>query len=1021
MSLLRSLLLLVIPILTFGQLPVPENGTPASKFSAYALRNATIVVSPEKTIEKGTILVRNGRIEKIGMLLSVPDEYVIVECEGKIILPAFIELNSSLGIPAAQGRAGVPRPQLNSEKPGPYYWNESIHPETDATALYSFDEKSIDELHKMGFGVVVSHQNDGIAQGTGSVFLLGKKNIEKQLWKPKAAAYYSFRKGVSHQSYPSSLVGSIALLRQAFYDAEYHVKYESETNYSLDALDKQKTLPSFFLTDAKYDPLRVSAIAREFKRSFIILGNGEEYQCGKIWDTFPYPMLVPINFPAPLDLKDPYIAHQVPLEELRNWEQAPGNLYELMQQKNQFALTSTGMKSGDEFWKNIHKALSRGWTVEDALRSLTTTPAKLLDIQSDFGSIEEGKVASFMVYDRNPFFYDAKLLEAWSNGERMVKIVPPEADIRGTYSMLIDGQKYWLDIKGAPGKLSGIIRYADTLGSSKRKDSVNITLTYSSNEISLNFVLKAPEAKMYSLKGIVTPRVGIFEGEGTNEKGQWVKWSAIKNKSPESSDKTDFAWKADSTQISSPHFPNSAWGYDSIPVTQTIVIQNVTIWTNEAEGIINNGTVVVEHGKIKAIHQGSGTYMIPNGAKVIDGTGKILTSGIIDEHSHIALTRGVNESGQSNTSEVRMADAIFPDDINIYRQLSGGVTAAQLLHGSANAVGGQSALVKLKYGHLPQEMLIPNAPKFVKFALGENVKQTNWGDDARVRFPQTRMGVEQVYMDGFTRALEYHRKMEAFDKSESKHKNKDHKVLPPARDLELDAMYEIVTGERRITCHSYIQSEINMLMHVADSFGFTVNTFTHILEGYKIADKMKEHGAGASTFADWWAYKFEVKDAIPYNASLMNEVGLVVAINSDDAEMGRRLNQEAAKVMKYGGIPEMDAWKLVTLNPAKLLHLDDRMGSVKVGKDADLVLWTTNPLSIEAKVVYTIVDGEILYDAMKDAEKAAAIEEERMKLIAKMLEAPSKGEAPKPFAKRKRGSYHCDTMGEETTDAENLH
>jgi hypothetical protein len=277
------------------------------------------------------------------------------------------------------------------------------------------------------------------------------------------------------------------------------------------------------------------------------------------------------------------------------------------------------------------------------------------------------------------------------------------------------------------------------------------------------------------------------------------------------------------------------------------------------------------------------------------------------------------------------------------------------------------------------------------------------------------MGVEQVFYDGFARARAYKEELDAYAKNPKKVEG------APRKDLELDVLVEILESKRFITCHSYVQSEINMLMHVADSMKFKINTFTHILEGYKVADKMKAHGAGGSTFADWWAYKFEVNDAIPYNAKMMADQGVVVAINSDDAEMGRRLNQEAAKSVKYGGMSEEEAWKMVTLNPAKLLHLDDRMGSVKVGKDADIVLWSDNPLSIKAKVELTMIDGKVLYtsaDASKLEERNTL---ERARIINKMLESNEKGEPVKPYVKKGRKHYHCDTLGEEGTEEENLH
>jgi imidazolonepropionase-like amidohydrolase len=397
----------------------------------------------------------------------------------------------------------------------------------------------------------------------------------------------------------------------------------------------------------------------------------------------------------------------------------------------------------------------------------------------------------------------------------------------------------------------------------------------------------------------------------------------------------------------------------------------------------------------------------------VDGRGKHVTPGIIDEHSHIAIERGVNEATQASSAEVWIGHSLNSEDVNMYRQLAGGVTCAQLLHGSANPIGGQSAIIKFRWGSLPTELLYEGATPFIKFALGENVKQSNWGDHNTIRFPQTRMGVEQVFYDGFFRAKEYAKSWEDYENDVSD--------IKPNVDLELQVLNEILKGERFVTCHSYIQSEINMLMHVADSMGFTLNTFTHILEGYKVADKMAKHGAGGSTFSDWWAYKYEVNDAIPHNAAIMSKQGVVVAINSDDAEMGRRLNQEAAKGVKYGGMSEQEAWKMVTLNPAKLLHLDDRMGSLKEGKDADVVVWSDNPLSIKAKVEYTIVDGMVLFDSKQDREMRIKNQSEKARIISKMLSENEAGEKTRSFKKKNNGHFHCNTIGEIESNEENQH
>ncbi len=1012
---MRTLQLLAFCCIYFSlqaQLPVPSNGTPLKPQNSFVLTDVTIRVSPDKTIENGTIIVRDGLIQDVGKTVILPNDLPIIPGNGKVVVPAFIEIHSTVGIPELKGKGWDPSPQMESKKNGPYYWNEAIHPEIDPTDLYAIDPQAIDELHKMGFGLAVTHQADGIARGTGTLVTLGKQAARDQIITPQIASFYSFRKGVSQQSYPSSQMGAIALLRQAFYDAEWHATYGKEPNYSLDALWQQRTKPSIFATSDVYELLRVHQIAREFNRKFLILGTGHEYELGNIWDSLPHTLVIPLTFPDAFEVKDPYVARQIPLADLKHWDLAPGNPAYLFQQKVPFLVTSTGIKNAADFWKNIHKALAHGWSVEDALRALTTGPATQLGIDKQFGTIEKDKWASFSLFDSDPFLYEAKVTDVFVKGLREVKATLPEADIRGVYSLNIDGVKHILTIAGScqrPEAKVGLPRLVkDEKTGQEKKDTLTVDafLQYNENDLVLQFSMNHKTLENYSLKGILNTRVWIVEGQGTNASGKWIKWSAIRNKGPEKN-QAEPVWKSTPEFQMNPSYPNMAFGFDKRPQEETIIFENATVWTNEAEGILSNATVVVSNGKIKAVYAGSAAYTVPAGARVINAQGKHLTAGIIDEHSHIAISKGVNEGGQAISAEVRIGDVVTADDINVYRQLSGGVTAAQLLHGSANPIGGQSALIKLKWGHLPQDYLIKNAPKFVKFALGENVKQANWGDFNTTRFPQTRMGVEQVYVDAFARALAYH---------DARQKDK---TIP--RDLELDALYEIVTGDRKISCHSYIQSEINMLMHVADSFGFKVNTFTHILEGYKVADKMKEHGAGASTFSDWWAYKFEVKDAVPFNASLMHQMGLVVAINSDDGEMGRRLNQEAAKVIKYGGVTEEEAWKMVTLNPAKLLHLDDRMGSVKAGKDADLVLWTTNPLSIEAKVLYTIVDGEILFDRDADLKKQQEMDAERARIIAKMVDATKKGEPTKPFVRKKRGAYHCSTLGEELSTGHNEH
>ena len=302
-----------------------------------------------------------------------------------------------------------------------------------------------------------------------------------------------------------------------------------------------------------------------------------------------------------------------------------------------------------------------------------------------------------------------------------------------------------------------------------------------------------------------------------------------------------------------------------------------------------------------------------------------------------------------------MEDVIDSDDVAIYRELAGGLTMANILHGSANTIGGQSIVIKLKWGEIPKNLIYEKAPKGIKFALGENVKQSNWGDKYNTRYPQTRMGVEQVLRDAFNRASEYKSTWEKYNNNLKS--NIEIKTVPPRRDLELDALVEVLTNDRKVHCHSYRQDEILMLTRVADDYGFTIGTFQHVLEGYKVADIILNHGAGASTFSDWWAFKYEVIDAIPYNGALMHQIGVNVSFNSDSDELARRMNLEAAKAVKYGGVSEEDAIKFITINPAIQLGVDKWVGSIEMGKEADFIIWSGHPLSTMSICEQTWIDG----------------------------------------------------------------
>ena len=402
-----------------------------------------------------------------------------------------------------------------------------------------------------------------------------------------------------------------------------------------------------------------------------------------------------------------------------------------------------------------------------------------------------------------------------------------------------------------------------------------------------------------------------------------------------------------------------------------VLFQNFHLWTSEMEGVLRNHDILVENGQIKAIGQNL-SEDLTKGAEIIKGKGKHLTPGIIDCHSHAMILGGVNESTLPSTAMVRIADVINSESVNIERQLAGGVTTCNLLHGSANPIGGQNAVIKLRMGASPEELFFQTAPAGIKFALGENVKQANWGDKYKTRFPQSRMGVKTFFENRFNAALSYR----------EKRKKLVGDGKPHLKDLELEAILEIIEGKRLIHCHSYRQDEILVFLRTMESFGVRVASLQHVLEGYKVADEIAQHGAGASTFSDWWAYKFEVYDAIPYAGAIMHERGCVVSFNSDSPDHARRLNLEAAKAVKYGSLSEEDALKFVTLNPAIQLGIDSKVGSLKVGKDADFAIWTASPLDYRAVCDQTWIDGKLYHDLRHARKRNQERKDERENLLA---------------------------------------
>lgn len=956
---------------SFAQSGVPVNGVADNYERITAFKNAVLVIKPGLIIKNAVVVIKKDKIIDAGDKVIIPQGAKVIDLNGKWIYPSFIDLWNDYGMPDIKQKKSKQSPQFLTSKEGAWYWNEAIHPEVNAYEQFSSNEEDASKLRKNGFGIVLSHQKNGIARGTGMLISLNQTNDYKNVLNPIAAMFFSFNKGNSTQDYPSSQMGSIALLRQFYYDALWYKTAKiSEKNLSLDAFNKNSNLQQYIETADVQEALRANNIANEFGFKYIIKVNGDEYQfVNEIKNTNSH-FLIPLNFPEPFDVENPFDAKLVSYLDLKHWEYAPFNPYILYKNNIEFSLSIGAMKNSENFLINLRKAVELGLPQDYALKALISNPAKLLKIENICGTIETGKLANFIITDGNLFDKKTEILENWILGEKNIVKNWETIDFTGKYNIKIFDSVYNFTLFGKPWTPQ-----AEFLPKTKG----NIKIALNNDFLNFSFNLKngicfSGTAYKYGNNLILT--ISDSFGKTLTYTAYYIDKSDIE---------FDSAIVNKKIEVNAFSLP---WKYN-VPQGNTFIVKNCTVWTCDNQGTLENTDVFVKDGKIFKI----GKNISSTGIEEIDGTGKHLTPGIIDEHSHIAISNGVNEGTQSVTSEVRIQDVINAKDVNIYRQLAGGVTTSHLLHGSANAVGGQTALIKLRYGEAPEKLKFGNEHKFIKFALGENVKQSNWGDLQTVRFPQTRMGVEQVYYDAFLRAKNY---------AETK------KTTPYRTDLELEALLEILQGKRFITCHSYVQSEINMLMHVADTFGFKVNTFTHILEGYKVADKMKMHGASASSFSDWWAYKYEVVEAIPQNAGILNKIGINTAINSDDAEMGRRLNQEAAKSIKYSNMSETDALKMVTINPAKMLHIDNKVGSITIGKDADIVLWNNNPLSIYAKPLKTWIEGKIYFDINEDLKKRIEIAKDRQRLINAMIKAKKNGQNTHKAFLKIEPDYHCE-------------
>ncbi|HEX4438943.1 MAG TPA: amidohydrolase family protein [Thermoanaerobaculia bacterium] len=858
---------------------------------AYALTGARVLVAPGKAIDGAVVIVRGGVIESVGPAgTAIPADAERIDLSGRVVHAAFIDANVS-----TDRLAGKPRrkPRDDGEKPSPppaRAAGPSAHPVSAVRAedrvvdALSVKDDVAEAYRRMGFAVVDAAPSAGVLRGRGAVVSLSDGAPATRVLVPSGGQFVSLEpmEGADRE-YPVSIMGTVAVARQAFLDAKW--ARDAEAAYAghpagrarprvyaasealLPAAEGRETV--VFETNDALALLRAASVASEMKLKARYVGGGDAYRLSDDVAAVKPDLVLRVDYPRPVKVDREEEWLDVPLSKLRAFDRAPSNPRWLRDAGLEFSLTTDGLDDATEFPARVREAIARGLSRQDALAALTTIPARQLGLADRLGTLEAGRIANIAVETGEPFEAGSRVAEVWIDGRR---IEIPE-----------------------PGK-------------PERKDSLKKDAASSS---------PAPDVRPVS-----------------------ARWAG------------------------------------PLAAPQAVVVRGATVWTQTDAGILENADLLVVGGKVVAAGKG---LAAPAGAVEIDGKGLHVTPGIIDAHSHTAIDGDVNEGSHNVTAEVRIQDVLDPFSVSIERELAGGTTAANVLHGSANAIGGQNQIVKWRLGSGPKGLVFEGAPAGIKFALGENPKQSNWRSP-KPRYPASRMGVAELIRERFAAARDYRARQEEYRRAAAV---KGATPIPPEPDLQLEAIAEILEGKRQIHCHSYRKDEILQMIRSAEEFGVKIATFQHALEGYKVADEIAKHGAGASGFSDWWAYKYEVWDAIPYAFPLMRERGVVVSFNSDSDELARRLNLEAAKAVKYGNVAPADALAFVTSNSAKQLGIDNRVGSLAAGKDGDFVIWSGDPLSSETVALQTWIDGKKYFD--RDAERASrpALEKERADLVAK--------------------------------------
>ena len=951
---------------------IRDNGT-----GYHALVGARVVTGPGQVMENATIVIRDGLIQSVGRG-QAPAGARVWDMTGLTVYPGFIDAHADLGMDAVPEGGDV----------GPTHWNPQVRAWFSTTSNLQDDADRRSALRSQGFGTALAVPKQGIFRGTASVVGLGEEGVRERVLRPDIAQSIGFQRSfLLGGSYPNSAMGVIALMKQTWMDTEWYARawdaYEAsgraflppETSEALAALQDaaQGRQPVLFETNSEEDYLRAHKLAMEFGLNPWFRGNGQEYRLIDVMRGRSEPLIIPLDFPDAPEVGNPEQALGVTLAQLRHWYLAPTNPAQLADAGVPFAITSDGLSSLNEFLPNLRVAVARGLSADDALAALTTTPASWLGIDRTHGTVAEGKVANLVVSEGDLFTEEATVRDVWVQGRVYGITRPTQIDPRGTWTIASDdewGFEAVLTLEGPLNRMRGNIEVAAE--GAPDGEGLRINLASASAVAETGRIEARFDGEELGYEGTAllagSVRGDEFYGWTSLPNGADPSFQGTRIEGFEGAERGTVAM--DVPEIDLPFIrPMMDYGRTSIPEQPAaVVVRNATVWTQGPQGRMEDADLLIEAGKVVEVGR---DLQAPRGAVEIDAMGKHVTPGLIDPHIHSGVS-SVNESGFAIVPEVRMGDVVTHNNIWMYRQLAGGLTTAHIKHGSANPIGGENVIVKMRWGALPEDLKLENSPRTVKFALGENPKRSQG------RYPNTRMGTQEIIRDHFMAARDYERDWQRWEA--------DGEGIPPRRDLRMEAILDIMGQELLISSHGYRADEFLALVRLAEEFGFRVQTLQHGVEAYKIAPELAASGVAAVVWSDWGAFKLEAYDATVYNARILIEAGVTTSLHSDNSQIASRMNWEAGKLLRTG-LTEEQALSTVTSGSAKAIAIDDRVGSLEAGKDADFVIWNGNPLSQFTRAEQTWVDGRRYFSLEEDAAMREQVERERTQLIQAVLSA----------------------------------